>query len=119
MHWLFAALLVAMALWGSVFFAAPSSTTTILSITVIGILLLGRHLYKVADRLPEPTSTLLLVLYYILPHLEFYDLRSVVIHNWPARDWGMIALATIYAAAYSSIFLLMAWAGFRRRPLIQ
>src|ERR1043165_7645663 len=46
-----------LALLGSVVFAAPSSNATICLVVIVGILLLGRHLNKVALQMAEPMST--------------------------------------------------------------
>lgn len=117
MHWLLLAILVAATLLGSLIFAAPSSNATILLVGTGAILLLGQHLGTLSAQLAAPTGPLLGIAYYLLPHLEFYDLRSVVIHNWPARHWGLIGLATLYAAVYTALFLVGACAVFRRRAL--
>ena len=84
---------------------------------VVGILLMGQHLYKVAENMSEPSATLLLVIYYIIPHLEFYDVRNLVIHNWGLIPWWVVGAATAYAAAYAALFLTAAWLVFRRKSL--
>ena len=81
------------------------------------MLLHGRHLNRVALGLSEPLQTLLYGLYFVLPHLELFDVRDLIIHNWELIPWGMIALATLYAIAYTAAFLVTAWLVFRRRPL--
>ncbi len=117
MHWTLLGILVALTLLGSLVFAAPSSNATIILVITVGILLMGQHLNKVASRLAAPSGTILSVVYFAIPHLEFYDLRSVIIHNWPARDWGMVGLATLYGAAYAALFLVGACLAFRRKVL--
>ena len=52
-----------------------------------------------------------------LPHLEWYDLRDFVVYDQPMIAWPAIALATIYAAVWTAIFLFIAWLGFRRKGL--
>lgn len=119
MHWFFLAIVIAMTLAGSLVFAAPSSNATIVLIVAVGILLVGEHLNKVAVTTPGFSGVCLSAVYYAIPHLEFYDLRSMVIHNWPARDWGVVLLASAYGAAYTGLFLLVAWLRFRRKVLTQ
>jgi ABC-type transport system involved in multi-copper enzyme maturation permease subunit len=119
MHWVFLALIIALSLLGSLIFAAPSSNATILLVVTVGILLVGQHLNKVAVQMSGVSGVLLAAIYYAIPHLEFYDLRSVVIHNWAPRDWGMILLATLYGGVYCALVLVGACALFRRRVLIQ
>lgn len=112
------AVVVSMALLGSVIFAAPSSTTTIVSIICAAILLVGRHLHKVALRLAEPQQTLLTILYYAVPHLELFDVRDLIIHNWPLIPWGVCALAILYGGAYTCVFLALACWRFSRKSVV-
>ena len=117
MHWFMLGIVVAMALLGSLVFAAPSSNSTICFIVIGGILFVGRHLDQVAVSMHEPLRTVVNILYYIVPHLEFYDLRDLVIHNWPLIEWKYILLALLYAVAYILAFLLGACLVFRRKPV--
>ena len=48
LHWMMLGIVVAMTMFGSIIFAAPSSNTTIVFVLCAGILLIGRHLNKVA-----------------------------------------------------------------------
>jgi Cu-processing system permease protein len=117
LHWAMLAVVIAMVLLGSLVFAAPSSTNTICGVVVIFILLLGRHLDKVAVGLHEPSRTILYSLYYVIPHLELFDVRDLVIHNWPILNWGICGLAALYAAAYTGVFLIAACLLFRRKAI--
>lgn len=117
LHWLMLGIVIAAALLGSLVFAAPSSNGTILFVCAGGILLLGRHLNKVALQLAEPAQSLLYAFYFVIPHLELFDVRDRITHNLELIPWGIVALATLYAAAYTAFFLFAAWLVFRRRPL--
>jgi Cu-processing system permease protein len=117
LHWIMLGVVIAMTLLGSLIFSAPSANTTICFIVVAFILLLGRHLDKVAMQVPEPGRSLLEALYFALPHLEFYDARDLVIHNWPPIRWLVCAKATAYAAAYAVFFLVSSCLLFRRKAL--
>jgi Cu-processing system permease protein len=117
LHWCVLAVVLSLALLGSIVFAAPSSTTTIVLIICGGILMTGRHLHQVAERLSEPQGTLLTVLYFAIPHLELFDVRDLIIHNWPLIPWGVCALAALYAAAYAAFFLSLACWAFKRKSL--
>jgi hypothetical protein len=83
----------------------------------LGILLLGRHLNKVALQLQEPASSIMYAVYYAIPHLEFFDVRDLIIHSWSPVPWSIFLLASLYAAAYGAFFLGSAWLLFRRRAL--
>jgi ABC-type transport system involved in multi-copper enzyme maturation permease subunit len=117
LHGMMLAVVIALALLGSILFSASSANTTICFIVVVGILLVGGHLNTVALQLSEPTSTLLYAVYFAIPHLEIFDVRDLVIHNQKVIGWLDCLLATFYAAAYAAFFLVAsAWA-FRRKSL--
>ena len=117
MQWMMLAVVIALALAGSIVFAAPSSTATICFVIVLGIILVGGHFHQVAVQQPEPINSILSVIYFSIPHLEWFDLRDLVIHNQNLVRWRAIALATVYAAAYAAVFLFVSWLLFRRRGL--
>jgi len=117
LHWFMLGIVCAMTLLGSIVFAAPSSTNTITLIVSIGILLIGRHLNKVALRLDEPGQTLLYAVYFAIPHLELFDVRDLIIHNWGLIRWEIWAAGLGYAAVYSAIFLALACLLFRRKAV--
>lgn len=117
LHWGFLGVVLAMALLGSLVFAAPSSTNTIVLVVCAGILMIGRHLGKVAMTLPEPQQSILYALYFVIPHLEFFDVRDLIIHNWPVLPWQVVGMALGYGALYTAAFLVAAMLVFRRRSL--
>lgn len=117
LHWFMLGIVCALTLLGSIVFAAPSSNTTITLIVSVGILLLGRHLNKVALRLEEPGQTLLYAVYFAIPHLELFDVRDLIVHNWGLIRWEIWAAGLTYAAVYSAIFLALACLLFRRKAI--
>ena len=117
MQWCLLAIVTAMVLLGSIYFAAPSSTNTICFIVVVGLLGLGGHLGTIALQQAQPVQNILTLLYFFIPHLEWYDLRDFVVYDQPLVAWPAIGLATVYAAVWSAIFLFLAWLGFRRKGL--
>ncbi len=117
LHWFMLGVVCALTLLGSLIFAAPSSTNTITLIITVGILLLGRHLNKVALRLDEPGQTLVYAIYFVLPHLEIFDVRDLVIHNWGAIPWMIWLGGLAYAAVYAALFLGAACLVFRRKAI--
>jgi len=60
---------------------------------------------------------LTLAVFYAIPHFEFYDLRDLIIHDWPMVKWSAIGIATLYGMAYAGAFLGVACFLFRRKPL--
>jgi ABC-type transport system involved in multi-copper enzyme maturation permease subunit len=117
LQWMMLAIVIALVLLGSVVFTAPSSNATICFIIIVGILLLGGHLNKVALREPPPAGTLLYSLYFLIPHLEWYDIRDLIVYNHPLVDWPACGLVTLYTAAYVTLLLWATWLVFRRKPL--
>ena len=108
---------VALVLLGSVVFAAPSSNATISFVIIVGILLLGRHLNQVALNQSEPLRTLVYAIYFLIPHLEWYDIRDFVIYDQGTIAWLDCFLATLYAGVYVALLLFATWLVFRRKPL--
>jgi len=117
LHWFMLGIVCAMTLLGSLVFAAPSSNNTITLVVTVGLLLLGRHLNKVALNLQEPGQTLLYGVYFAVPHLELFDVRDLIIHNWGTIPWLVWGGAIGYAAVYSSLFLGVACLIFRRKAV--
>ncbi len=117
LHWMMLAVVIGLAMLGSILFSASSANTTICFIVVLGILLVGGHLNTVALQLSEPSSSLLYTIYFAIPHLEFFDVRDLVIHDQPAIGWLDCLLATLYAATYAAFFLVAAAWAFHRKSL--
>ena len=117
LHWLLLAIVISGALLGSLIFTAPSSNTVIALITVGGLLFFAQHLNKIALRMEEPARTLVYGIYYLVPHLEWYDTRLLVIHNWPPIPFTAILIAVAYSAFYTGIFVVAANLIYRRKGL--
>lgn len=117
LHWMMLAVVVSMVLCGSILFSAASANITICFIAVVGILGLGRHLHRVALDQPEPVGTLLTLVYFAIPHLEWYYVPEFLINNVTLASWLDCALASLYAAVYAAFFMVAAWALFRRKSL--
>lgn len=117
LHWILLGVLAALALFGSLVFSASSSNTTICLVVAAGILTLGRHLNKVALQLEEPGRTITYFIYYLIPHFELFDVRDLIIHNWPAIPWGPWCLAILYGGCFAGLFLWLGCWLFDRKPV--
>ena len=117
LHWVFLAVVVGMALLGSIVFAAPSSNSTICFVLIIGFWQIAGHLNKVALQEREPVSSIVYALYFLVPQLGLFDVRDLVIHDRALVPWGPCAVASVYGLAYTGIFLLLTWMAFRRKAL--
>jgi len=118
LQWVMLAVVIALVLFGSVVFTSAAENVTICFFVVLGILLLAGHLNTVALQQPEPARTLLYSFYFVIPHLEWFDVRDLVIYNtWAPVPWVDCLLATLYAAVYVTLFLFAGWLVFRRKSL--
>ncbi len=117
LHWSMLGVVIAMTLLGSVVFAAPSSNNTITFVVVAGILLLARHLNKVALQLSEPWQSVVYGCYFAIPHLELFDVRDLIVHNFAVIPWLVWTAALGYATVYAAVFLAATCLVFRRKAL--
>ena len=117
LHWFALGIVCAMSLLGSVVFAAPSSNNTITLVVCVSILLVGRHLNKVALKLSEPLQSVVQAIYFALPHLELFDMRDLIVHDWGTVPWLIWLAALVYAAVYAAFFLALACLAFRRKAI--
>jgi ABC-type transport system involved in multi-copper enzyme maturation permease subunit len=117
LQWSMLGVVVGLVLLGSVVFTAPSSNATICFIVVAGLLFLGGHLNQVALQQPEPLRTIVYTIYFLIPHLEWYDVRDLLIYDHNPVAWLDCLLAFVYAWLYSALLLLATWLVFRRKAL--
>jgi len=118
LHWIALGVVIALALLGSLVFAAPSSNATICFSIVAAILCVGRYLDKLALAEPEPLRSIVYSFYFSIPHLEMpFGMRNLIIHNWPLLEWRFVWLLGAYLLAYMAFFLAAACLIFRRKPL--
>ncbi len=78
--------------------------------------------YTIVPRVPElvinergMTLNALLVLYYLLPHFEVFDLRQRIVHDWETMDWGSFGEALLYGLLVTLVFLVLAWIAYRHK----
>ena len=56
-------------------------------------------------------------IYWIVPHLQLFDLSKKEVHNWPAVPLWVLAALTIYALIYSSFFIVLGSRRFSKLSL--
>jgi len=117
LHGIFLAIVVALVLLGSVAFTAQSSNATICFIVVLGIMFAGGHLNRVADGLRGVSGNIVYAVYFAIPHLEWYDIRDKLVHDWQAIGWQIVGGATLYGALYTGLLLGLTWLVFHRKTL--
>ena len=72
---------------------------------------------KILGEILEPVRSIIYAIYFLIPHLELFDVRERLVGDWPLVNWLVCGLAILYGAAYAALFLLLAWLGFRRKSL--
>jgi ABC-type transport system involved in multi-copper enzyme maturation permease subunit len=118
LHWIMLGVVVAMTLLGSLVFAAPSSNSTICFVIVATILCVGRYLDAVALSLSEPLRSIIYAIYFAIPHLEVpFEMRNLIVHDWPLIEWKFVSLDALYLLAYAAAFLVAACLVFRRKAV--
>jgi Cu-processing system permease protein len=118
LHWTAIGVVIALSLLGSLVFAAPSSNATICFVVVAAIMCIGRYLDAVALSHPEPARTIVWTIYYAIPHLEIpFEMRNLIVHDWPLIGWQFIGLDAVYSLAYMAVFLVAACLVFRRKAV--
>ena len=56
---------------------------------------------------------LLLAFYFSLPHLELFDLRARVVHDWEALSTSVFCQIALYGLALMLLFTALAWLAYR------
>jgi Cu-processing system permease protein len=115
LHCLMLGVVVGLTLVGSLVLASVASNITIVVVITAAILFVGRHLNKVAAQLGDVTGPLVSGFYYAIPHLELFDVRDLIVHNWPLISWPIWGMAAGYALLYSALLVFTAWLLFRRK----
>lgn len=118
LHWMCLAIIIAMALFGSIVFTSVSANATIIFFTTIGILLVGGHLNTAAVDLTEPIRSIVSALYYAIPHLEWFDVRDLVVHDRNVVQFIPFLGATAYAGVYTALLLGLTMRLFKRKNLV-
>jgi Cu-processing system permease protein len=118
LHWSALAVIVALALFGSMIFSAPSVNVTITFIVALGIIWLEPHLNTVAVRTGGIAGNALYALYFLLPRVDWaFSIRELLVFRNPLPGFGVCAATVLFYAGYSALLLLASWILFRRRAL--
>jgi ABC-type transport system involved in multi-copper enzyme maturation permease subunit len=118
LHWGALAVVVAMALLGSIIFAAPSSNGTICFVVAFVILWLEQHLNTVALQMGGIPGQITYAIYFLTPRLDWaFDVRQFLIFHDSMPGFLFCSGAILFYAAYAAMLLLAAWLLFRRRAL--
>ncbi|MBC8102909.1 MAG: ABC transporter permease [Cytophagales bacterium] len=110
------ALICAMTLMLSLFLT-PSACVTISLLLAVGAQTVSQAVLLMYGPASETGKGVLRATYFVLPHLDLFDLSKKVSYGWkPVDTWVMGALL-LYSVVYSAIFLGIGMARFRRQAL--
>lgn len=109
LHAGFILVVTSLALLGSLLLHSDANLS-ILGIIVVGMLLYGQQLPGLTAQQPLATQYLIKLIYWTVPHCELFDMRTRMIHHWPAVPWSVCCAALLYAVVYAALcFGLTAW----------
>ncbi|MDA3924307.1 MAG: ABC transporter permease subunit [Kiritimatiellae bacterium] len=108
------AVVVAIGMMGSLIMTT-SANVTISILVVFAMLLFGASLSALAATQNLVAKTVLNIANAIAPHIEFFDMRQRLVHEWPAVSWLVCAAVMGYAAVYSTVCLFIADFFLKRR----
>jgi len=114
LHVGFLVVVTALGLAGSLVMT-PSANLTLCALTLLGMLFYGQRLPELAASQQPFGRCMLLALYAVGPHVEFFDLRQRVVHEWPAIGWDVCLAVMVYAVGYAAVCLMLAALAFRKK----
>ncbi len=92
---------------------AADATATLAFILTLAAFVLAPNVPELLVTTQGLSHGILLALYYLLPHLDLFDLRLRLVHDWGAAPWLVVLATLVYGLLWSAVFLLLAWLGYR------
>lgn len=98
-------------------FLTHSANVTVMLLGCFSVRLVSNTILLFVNRVEPFTAVIMKAFYFVIPHLELFDMSKKVVHVWqPVATWVMLGL-TAYAAVYIVLPLLFAVLIFSRKPL--
>jgi len=116
LHIGFMVVVTALGLTGSLFMTGSANLTLNVLLTV-GMLFFGQRLPALAAAQPVPGKWVLTLFHWVGPHMEFFDLRQRVVHDWPPLGWSVCLSVSAYALCYAAVCLTLAECIFRKKKI--
>lgn len=116
LHWMMLGIVVAATLLGSLLLT-PAANASIVLLGILSIWIVGEFLNQLAVKSGGLRGWITYAIYYVIPHVEIFDVRKRIVHGWDPVEWFPVALASLYAMVYMSLLLTAAAVLFRRKPL--
>lgn len=114
LHLGFIGILAAMSIFFTTRLNGDAAATITAVISAASFLLLPQAPQLLAD-LSGWRKEAFLVVYYALPHLELFDLRQRLVHDWEAMPAGPFLMIILYGLLSAAIFLLLGWLAYRNK----
>lgn len=110
--WLIAAVVVALSL-----FLTHGANVTVCLLLCLAMSTFANTILAVHSQLQGAARRIAEIIYWVVPHLELFDLSKKVIHDWPSIPVAALAALTAYAVMYAGIFIGLGCWRFRRIAL--
>jgi Cu-processing system permease protein len=94
-----------------------AANVTLSLLFCIGASMFARTVVLVHNSLNPWQQKFITGFYWIIPHLDLFDLSKRVIHGWPPVPAWAAACVALYSLIYTAVFLGLAYLRFRRQPL--
>ena len=110
--WIIAALVLALSL-----FMTHGANVTVSLMLCLAMSTFANTILTVHSELEGIARRISEVLYWVLPHLELFDLSKKVVHEWPSIPAVVLLALTGYAVLYSGLFVGLGCWRFGRTAL--
>jgi uncharacterized membrane protein (DUF485 family) len=114
LHFCFMAVVAAMGILFSTRMNSDSAVTLTAIISFAAFTLLPKAPELAADAGHWDKGSLMFI-YYALPHLELFDLRQRLVHNWETMPLEPFIMICAYGLLMTAVFLLLGWLAYRRK----
>lgn len=95
----------------------PGATVTISLLLAVGSATFSQAVLLLDGTAGATARALLRGSYYVLPHLDLFDLSKKVSYGWNPIPASVVATLFVYAAVYSALFLALGALRFRKQAL--
>jgi len=114
LHFCFIGILSAMGIFFSTRMNGDAAATTTAVLSVSAFLLLPQVPY-LAGQISGWRREGLMVIYYALPHLELFDLRQRLVHDWTPMQPAPFLMIILYGLVMMAVFILLGWLAYRNK----
>lgn len=114
LHFCFIGILAAMGIFFTTRLNGDAAATLTAVLSAAAFLLLPQAPLLLGD-LSGWRKDAFLAIYYALPHLELFDLRRRLVHDWEAINPGSWAMIVLYGLLMTAVFLMLGWLAYRNK----